>query len=189
MTSVVPQLPPLCLAHPDAAVPPFSAVPQDIIGRMLRTRLALAPSAEEFLWDAVSILRRGFHLDFGAAYQVTPARPSSLSLLATEGLPPEFDHIARTLPLPDYADIADLPFHAAHGGCWGDYFAPLAAAYAMRSWLFLSITHPDTQAVRGSLLLGSRNLARFRAGDTVPLFALARLLSGDFDARFPALHP
>ncbi len=106
------------------------------------------------------------------------------TLLATEGLPPEFDFVARTLPLPDYADIADLPFSGAHGGCWGDFFAPIAAAYGMRSWLFLSITHPDTTAVQGSLLLGSRSPARFGSADTVPLFALAQQLSQRLHARF-----
>ncbi len=185
MSVSVSMLPPLCLARPNASAPPCPLAPQDIVGRMLHTRMALAPSPDEFLWQAVTILRRGFHLDFGAAYQVTLARPSFLALLATEDLPPEFDFIARGLPLPDYADIADLPFCGAHEGCCGDFFAPVAAAYAMQSWLFLSMTHPDTFAVRGSLLLGSRNPARFARADTVPLFALARSLSQQFDARFP----
>lgn len=176
----------LCLARPNAPKPSSAVAAQDVVGRMLRTRLAGAPSPEEFLCGAGTLLRRGFHLDFGAIYQTMPARPSSLSLLATEGLPPEFDFVARTLPLPDYADIADLPFSGAHGGCWGDFFAPIGAAYAMRAWLFLSITHPDTQAVRASLLLGSRNPARFTPPDTLPLFALARSLSVQLEARFPA---
>lgn len=135
-------MPPLCLARSHAAITPQAAAPQEVVGRMLRTRLAGVPSAPEFLWEAGTILRRGFHLDFGGAYLVTKAKPSSLSLLATEGLPTEFDFVARTVPLPDYADIADLPFSGVHGGCWGDFFAPVAAAYAMRAWLFLSITHP-----------------------------------------------
>jgi len=71
------------------------------------------------------------------------------------------------LPLTDYADMADLPFSGAHGGGWGDFFAPLAAAPAMRAWLFLSIT----------------------PADIVPLFALARLISQRWEARFPAPCP
>lgn len=182
-------MPPLCLARSHAAITPQAAAPQEVVGRMLRTRLAGVPSAPEFLWGAGTILRRGFHLDFGAAYLVTKAKPSSLSLLATEGLPTEFDFVARTVPLPDYADIADLPLSGVHGGCWGDFFAPVAAAYAMRAWLFLSVAHPGSQAVRGSLLLGSRNPTRFAPAGTLPLFALARLLSEQFEVRFPALRP
>ncbi len=182
-------MPPLCLARPDAPKPPTAVAAQDVVARMLHARLALAPSPEELLWGAGTILRRGFHLDFGAIYQVTVACPSSLTLLATEGLPPEFDFIARTLPLPDYADIADLPFSGAHGGCWGDFFAPLAAAYGMQAWLFLSITHSDMAAVRASLLLGSRNSARFTPADTLPLFALAGSLSQQWEAKFPASRP
>lgn len=182
-------LPPLRLARPDAAAPPCPAAACEVVARMPRTRLAFALSRDEFLWQAVTILRRGFHLDFGAAYHVSPARPLCPTLLVTEGLPPDFDFVARGLPLPDYADIADLPFSAAHGGCWKDFFAPVAADYGMHSWLFLSVMHPDTSDVRGSLLLGSRSSARFGASDTVLLFALAGLLSRQFDGQFPPSHP
>ncbi len=151
---------------------------------MLGAALATASAPEP-----LTLLRRGFGLDFGAAYLVTPARPDCLSLRAVEGLPEDYEAVARVLSLTDYADIADLPYNDKHTGGAGEFFAPVAAAFSMRAWLFLTLTPTPTNAPCAALLLGSRDPSRFTSADTLPLFALAQAVSAGLAARFPEINP
>lgn len=171
----------LYLAKPSTA--PIPAAPLgDVVHAMLDARLAASATAPALVTLAAGIVRRALHFDISGAYWVAPERATLLSLAATEGLPSEFADVARTLPLSDYDQVADLPYNDEHGSCYGDFFAPVVGAFGIRSWLVASLTDPNSQAVTGAILLGSRDGGRFGSDETRLVLSLAAVASAHLAA-------
>jgi hypothetical protein len=144
---------------------------------MLDARMDAYASPTVLVTRAAGILRRALNHSACAAYRVTEARPDALCLVATEGLPPEFSDVARSITLTDYEQVADIPYNAEHGSCYGDFFAPVVGAFGIRSWLVASLIDPQTGAITGALLLGSRDDQRFGTEETRQALALASAVS------------
>lgn len=136
---------------------------EDVVREIFAKRFACRESAGALITETAEILRRALHFDASGAYWVDPDRPTSLSLIASSGLPTEFCEIARLIPVSDYDQVADIPYNDAHGSCYGDFFAPVAGAFGIRSWLVASLK--DGENLAGAVLLGSRDGSRLSCAE------------------------
>ena len=65
-----------------------------------------------------------------SARHTLPADGHSLALVDLFGLPNDFAHQARMVPLQDFAHVADLPYNGERPACYGDFFAAVASTFA-----------------------------------------------------------
>lgn len=166
----------LYLAKPNV-IPTAAVSVTDVVRTMLDARLAAVASVPDFISQAAAILRRALGFDVSGAFWVAPEHPTALTLTAAEGLPPEFADVARSVSLPDYEQVADLPYNDAHGSCYGDFFASVVGTFGIRSWLVASLIVPGTQDIIGAILLGTRAGNRFDSAETQLVQSLAAPIS------------
>ncbi len=161
--------------HSAAAVP---APPSgDVARAMLSALLPPEPSATALLAHAARLLQRCLGFDMSGAYVVEPEQRRLLQLVASDGLPPEFGEVAGRIPLSDFGEISDLPYNGDHAGCTGDFFAPVIGAFGGRAWMIASFPDPANGAIRGAILLGSRDPKRFGPDDSRLIFSLKETVS------------